>query len=407
MLQENTVYLLYFFYLLVYAEVKLLMGGRGQMNALNQLFPTNKGLNLYIWLVFCILPFYFIFHSKSIFMIVLGIVLILLFFVSNRISAISKGGFVYFWVGIQMAICIAMSLIFGFVYFSLFLAYYIGNVENKVGFFILYGIHVGGTVLTVNWGFITQNPMFFSQFPFILICVIGVILLPLSSYNIHKRERLEAELKDAHKQISDLVKLQERQRIARDLHDILGQKLSLIGLKSDLAGKLVQINPEQAKQELKDIQGTARTALKEVREIVADMRGTSMEDELIRIKQMLRAAQMELYIEGEESIRDIPSLVENVMSMCLKEAITNIVKHSRANECRLDIKKTRTELTMTIQDDGTGIIEKDMDKGNGLKGMRERLEFVNGSLDIRVHSGTELIFKIPLIERNVQQEVMA
>lgn len=377
------------------------------MNALNQLFPTNKGLNLYIWLVFSILPFYFIFHTKSIFMMVLGVILILLFFISNRISAISKGGFVYFWVGIQMAICIAMSLIFGFVYFSLFLAYYIGTVENKVGFFILYGIHVGGTVLTVNWGFITQNPLFFSQFPFILICVIGVILLPLSSYNIHKRERLEAELKDAHKQISDLVKLQERQRIARDLHDILGQKLSLIGLKSDLAGKLVQINPEQAKNELKDIQVTARTALKEVRDIVADMRGTKMEDELIRIKQILRAAQMEFYVEGEESIQKIPLLVENVLSMCLKEAITNIVKHSRANECRLIIKKTHTELTMIIQDNGTGIVEKEMGKGNGLKGMRERLEFVNGSLDIRVNSGTELIFKIPLIERHVQQEVMA
>ncbi len=377
------------------------------MNALNQLFPTNKGLNLYIWLVFSILPFYFIFHTKSIFMMVSGVILILLFFISNRISAISKDGFVYFWVGIQMAICIAMSLIFGFVYFSLFLAYYIGNVENRVGFFILYGIHVGGTVLTVNWGFINQNPLFFSQFPFILICVIGVILLPLSSYNNHKRERLEAELKDAHKQISDLIKLQERQRIARDLHDILGQKLSLIGLKSDLAGKLIQINPDQAKNELKDIQVTARTALKEVREIVADMRGTKMEDELIRIKQILRAAQMEFYVEGEESIQKIPLLVENVLSMCLKEAITNIVKHSRANECRLDIKKTHTELTMVIQDNGTGIVEKEMGKGNGLKGIRERLEFVNGSLDIRVNSGTELIFKIPLIERNVQQEVMA
>ena len=377
------------------------------MNTLNHLFPTNKGLNLYIWLVFCILPFYFIFNTRSMLMIIIGIILILLFFISNRISAISKGGFVYFWVGLQMAICIAMSLIFGFVYFSLFLAYYIGNVENKVGFFILYGIHVGGTVMTVNWGFITQNPLFFSQFPFILISVIGVILLPLSSYNIHKRERLEAELKDAHQQISELVKLQERQRIARDLHDILGQKLSLIGLKSDLAGKLVQINPEQAKHELSDIQVTARIALKEVREIVADMRGTKLGDELIRVKQILKAAQMEFYVEGDKSIQEIPLLVENVLSMCLKEAITNIVKHSGATICNMSIEKTSTEIIMAIQDNGTGFIEKDMYKGNGLKGMRERLEFVNGSLDIQINSGTEVIIKVPLIERNLQQEVMA
>lgn len=377
------------------------------MKALYQLFPTNIGLNLYIWLVFCILPFYFIFNTKSMFMIVIGLLLILLFFVSNRVSAISKGGYVYFWVGLQMAICIAMSLIFNFVYFSLFLAYFIGNIENKVGFFILYGIHVGGTILTVNWGFITQNPLFFSQFPFILISVIGVILLPWSSYSIHKRERLEAQLKDAHQQISDLIKLQERQRIARDLHDILGQKLSLIGLKSDLAGKLIQINPEQAKQELNDIQVTARVALKEVREIVADMRGTKLEEELIRVKQILKAAQMEFYVEGEKSFHKIPLLVENVIGMCLKEAITNIVKHSSATVCRLDIKKTSTEVTMIIQDNGVGIVENEMNKGNGLKGMRERLEFVNGSLDIHAESGTELIFRIPLIEQHVQQEVMA
>ncbi len=340
-------------------------------------------------------------------MIVIGIILILLFFVSNRVSAISKGGSVYFWVSLQIVICIAMSLIFNFVYFSLFLAYFIGNIENKVGFFILYGIHVGGTVMTVYWGFITQNPLFFSQFPFIIISVIGVILLPLSSYSIHKRERLEAQLKDAHQQISDLIKLQERQRIARDLHDILGQKLSLIGLKSDLAGKLIQINPEQAKHELNDIRLTARVALKEVREIVADMRGTKLEDELIRVKQILKAAQMEFYVEGEKRVHKIPLLVENVLSMCLKEAITNIVKHSSATACKLNIQKTSTELTMVIQDNGRGIVEKDMQEGNGLNGMRERLEFVNGSLDIQVDSGTELVFRIPLIDRPLQQEVMA
>ena len=377
------------------------------MNSPNQLFQTSKGLSLYIWLVFCILPFYFIFNTKSMFMIIIGIILILLFFFSNRVATITKGGSVYFWISLQMAICIAMSLIFGFVYFSLFLAYFIGNIENRVGFFILYGIHIGGTVLTVNWGFITQNPLFFSQFPFILISVIGVILLPLSSYNIHKRERLEAELKDAHQQISDLVKLQERQRIARDLHDILGQKLSLIGLKSDLASKLVQINPKQAMQELSDIQGTARVALKEVREIVADMRGTKLEDELIRVKQIVRAAQMELYVEIEKDIQQIPVLIENVLSMCLKEAVTNIVKHSCATVCHIHIRRTSTELTMCIRDDGAGFDEKDMDRGNGLKGMRERLEFVNGSLDIQTNSGTELILKVPLIGKHLQQEVMA
>ena len=79
-------------------------------------------------------------------------------------------------------------------------------------------------------GFFTQNELFLSQFPFLIIGVIGVILLPLNSYNRIKQEKLEGQLEDANKRISQLIVVQERQRIARDLHDTLGQKLSLIGL---------------------------------------------------------------------------------------------------------------------------------------------------------------------------------
>ena len=85
--------------------------------------------------------------------------------------------------------------------------------------------------------------------------------------------------------------MEERQRIARDLHDTLGQKLSLIGLKSDLASKLVLIKPEQAQNEIKDIQQTARMALKEVREMVSDMRGAKVEEEIIRIKSNIEGSR--------------------------------------------------------------------------------------------------------------------
>ena len=114
------------------------------------------------------------------------------------------------------------------------------------------------------------------------------------------------------------------------MHDTLGQKLSLIGLKSDLASKLVLIKPDPAQNEIKDIQQTARMALKEVREMVSEMRGAKVEEEMIRIRQILKAAEIKFEFDGAVPLLNTPFVIENVLSMCLKEAVNNIVKHSIA-----------------------------------------------------------------------------
>ena len=195
---------------------------------------------------------------------------------------------------------------------------------------------------------------------------------------------LEEQLEDANKKISELIKVEERQRIARDLHDTLGQKLSLIGLKSDLANKLVLINPESARIEIKDIQQTARMALKEVREMVSEMRGTKVEEEMIRIRQILKAAQIKFEFEGTVQLANTPLLIENVLSMCLKEAVNNIVKHSQATTCKITVNQLPTEWYIKIEDNGIGNQQTDEFLiGNGIRGMKERLEFVNGCLDIQ------------------------
>ncbi|WP_368505762.1 sensor histidine kinase [Alkalihalophilus sp. As8PL] len=368
------------------------------MQSWYNIFPKNTGLSVYVWIIFCLLPFYFIFRSSSAIEIIFGIIMILLFFVSYRLSFISKGGLVYLWVGIEMAISIGMSLFYGYVYFALFLAFFIGNIKSKVGFFTLYVTHLLTTIIAASLSFFTQNELFFAQFPFIIISIIGVILLPINSYNRNKREKLEGQLEDANKRISQLIVIEERQRIARDLHDTLGQKLSLIGLKSDLAKKLIEINPENAKVELSDINQTARTALKEVREMVSDMRGAKLEDEIIHMQQILKAAQMEFILEGNAKLSNTPLLVENVVSMCLKEAVTNVIKHSQATSCKLVIQELDEELQIIVQDNGIGISEDEgSTEGNGLRGIRERLEFVNGSVDISASDGTTLDIRVPNI----------
>lgn len=362
------------------------------------IFYKSTGLSPYIWVVFCILPLYFILRLPSVAEVVTGIVLVLVFFGCYVLAFLSRGWLIYLWSGLQIVVSITMTVMFGYVYFALFLAFFIGNIQNRIGFATLYTIHLITSIGFINYGFVIQNPMMISQLPFVLISLIGVVLLPVTTYNRNKRDKLEGQLEHANKRLAELAKMEERQRIARDLHDTLGQKLSLIGLKSDLAAKLIQKQPERAREEIDDVRQTARTALKEVRELVTEMRGARLEDELFRVKQILKAADIELVVEGEADVSSMSLIAENVLAMCLKEAVTNVVRHSEASTCRIGLIQSPTEFVMRICDDGVGWMGRETAAvGNGLRGMRERLEFVNGVLEIDSEAGVSLKFRLPIV----------
>ncbi|WP_046179800.1 sensor histidine kinase [Domibacillus tundrae] len=355
----------------------------------------SSGLSPYIWSILSFLPFYFIFQSSSTIEIVLGITLTILFFISFRFAFLSSKWPVYLWICILVAISVTMTILFQFIYFSFYIAYYNGNIRNRAAFVTAYVIHLVSTIASINYNLVVQDPLFIRQLPIIIVVFISVILLPFTLYNRKNQDKLEAELQMANNRISDLVKQEERQRIARDLHDTLGQKLSLIGLKSDLARKLIEKDPKKAKSELLDIQQTARTALNEVRNLVSSMRGIRVNDEIILVQQMLKAAQIEYTGTSSFQLENGSLFVENVLSMCMKEAVTNIVKHSQAFSCHIQIEQLEDAVRMTIKDDGVGLGRHDIGKGSGLPGMRERLEFVNGSLDVRCENGTILVMTVP------------
>jgi two-component system, NarL family, sensor histidine kinase DesK len=359
-------------------------------------FQKNSGISPYIWTILCILPFYFIFQTASPIKIVIGIILTVLFFVFYRIAFFAKGWPVYLWTFILIGISITSTSLFSYVYFAFFLSYFIGNIKDRVTFLTLYFIHLISTSASINFSIVQMDELFLKQLPFVIIIWISVILLPFNIHNKKEMGQLEEKLEDANKRISELVKLEERQRIARDLHDTLGQKLSLIGLKSDLARRLITKDPDQARNELKDVQQTARTALSEVRKMVSSMRGIRLKDEIVRVKQILKAAEINFEGDQDLSIKNVPLLTENILSMCLKEAVNNVVKHSGASSCSISIEQSWKELVMTIHDNGVFKSEGDKDtRGSGLLGMKERLEFINGSLELLTKEGTTLIIRVP------------
>ncbi|TSJ66266.1 sensor histidine kinase [Allobacillus salarius] len=370
------------------------------------LFPKNISLSIYVWVIMSLLPFYFIFRSNTQWEILLGIALIVIFFGAYRLSFLSIGGLLYVCVSIMMLISVGMSLFYGYVYFSLFIAFFIGNAKHKGGFISLYVVHLVLTVLASALSYFTQKELFFSQWPFLILTILGVILLPINTYNRRKRQKLEEQLSDANKKISQLLVYEERQRIARDLHDTLGQKLSLIGLKSDLAGRLINKDNNKAKGEIDDINQTARTALNEVREMLAGMRISKFSEEIKHVKQLLEVATIEVDIQGDRKLKYVPSLVEDVISMSLKETVTNIVKHSQATHCKIATTESEHETVLRIEDNGIGIGSKEHSTtGHGLNGMKERLEFVNGQLEIKSSDhGTTLIVTVPNVMQQLKQE---
>ena len=234
-----------------------------------------------------------------------------------------------------------------------------------------------------------------SYLPFLIISLIGIVLLPFATFSKVRQDYLTGELEDAHEKIAYMSVFEERQRIARDLHDTLGQKLSLIGLKSELASKLMDKDPERAKKELREVQQTSRLALKEVRELVSTIRTVHFEDEVESASQLLEAADIQFIREGGRVSDNLPLLIESILSMALKEAVTNVVKHSGATYCRINLNSASQLTVLQVEDDGIGDETKRYIEGNGLAGMRERIEFVNGSLTIEQHNGTRLTIAVP------------
>jgi two-component system, NarL family, sensor histidine kinase DesK len=199
------------------------------------------------------------------------------------------------------------------------------------------------------------------------------------------------QLRKADHEIEHLAKVAERERIARDLHDLLGHTLSLITLKAELARKLVDRDPQRAKQEMLDVEHTSRAALADVREAISGYRGEGLAAELVRARKTLETAGITVNCDVTEL--PLTPAQETVLALALREAITNVVRHAQARQCSVRLQRENNLCTLEIADNGRGA---DAPEGNGLRGMRERLEAIGGSLQRQSQAGTRLVIHLPL-----------
>jgi two-component system sensor histidine kinase DesK len=221
----------------------------------------------------------------------------------------------------------------------------------------------------------------------LLTCFVGVGNL-ISALRIRANKRLDL----AQDQIEHLAKVAERERIARDLHDVLGHTLSVVVLKSELAGKLIGSDAERARQEIGEVEQIARAALTEVRETIGGYRAEGLAAEIARARRTLDAAGVTLDCDAGDV--GLEAAQESVLSLVLREAVTNILRHAGATRCRLGLTADDRRTVLWVEDNGRGAMGRE---GNGIRGMRERVAALGGRLEIESSQGTRLTAEIPRV----------
>ena len=198
---------------------------------------------------------------------------------------------------------------------------------------------------------------------------LSILLAGFAVWGMWTAMRRSRDLLAAKEENALLLVDQERARMARDLHDILGHSLTVIAVKAELADRLVDVSPERARAEIADIQRLSRDALADVRRTVDGVRELSLPAEIARARTALRAAEIRADLPG--STDDVPSDLRELFAWTLREGVTNVVRHSAASRCTVTLGDDR----ITIEDDGRGMPAADasaLRDGHGLSGLRER-----------------------------------
>lgn len=265
----------------------------------------------------------------------------------------------------------------------------VGLVGSSSPMLLVYAMVVVAMLLPTAWVFVLDGGL--------LLAVIGVYLSygllddnwgPISTllsvcitvYFMGRMIRSNRELRAAHDEIATLAVAAERERLARDLHDILGHSLTTITVKAGLARRVLESDgaTERAVEQIHEVEGLSRRALADVRATVSDYRQVSLSSELVGARAALRAADIDADLP--QAVDDVRADLQEPFGYVLREAVTNILRHSGASTVSVRLAPTSIEIT----DDGVG---GTVEAGNGLRGLSERLRDVGATLSFGPREG--------------------
>ena len=262
----------------------------------------------------------------------------------------------------------------------------IGGVQSSLGYLLQLLVLNAVFVSTAAWiGYPWQSLVWLP----VMTLVIGMIV------NVERTsQEKDAEIRLSHDEVRRLAATAERERIGRDLHDLLGHTLSLITLKLELSRKLFDRDPAASRRELEDAEAVARHALAEVRSAVTGIRAADLAAELASARLMLESSCV--HLDYDVPPTGLSPDIERGLALVLREAATNIARHANAGVAQIIFNPEGDQLEVTVVDDGVGGIDAD---GNGLAGMRERIARMGGTLAIESprRQGTRVRLRVPLV----------
>jgi len=354
-----------------------------------RLLPKDKDLSYlpYLWLIYLtfMIP-YALFSGAGPKVWVSTVVAVMLFLPLY---------FLGYWVkGKQLLLVIAAIALLGVVFSPI-------NPGSSV-FFIYAGAYAGrfkklrdslGIIGTLLLAIALETLVF--RLPAFFWAPAALFTVIIGAVNIHyaERSRENARLRMAQEEVARMAQIAERERISRDLHDVLGHTLSLIVLKSELASKLTDSDPQRAAEEIREVERISRDALTQVRSTVRGYQSRSLLAEVEQARTALQAAGVE--VECDFNSPRIPAAQEGVLALALREAVTNVIRHARATCCRMSLRQDNDggACHLEIVDNGCGQFGPE---GVGLSGMRTRVEALGGSLRREVAAGTRLVITLPV-----------
>jgi two-component system sensor histidine kinase DesK len=262
-----------------------------------------------------------------------------------------------------------------------------------------------------------------------LVNLLPTVLLGLAMIGLRRHFEQTRELTQARETVARLAASEERLRMARDMHDLTGQSLSMITLKSELAARLLQQLPpaperDRARDEIEQVAAVSRQTMRDIREAVSGYRRPTLAIEIITARSALESAGITPHDDTALTIASgtFDPDAEAALAWCLREAVTNVVRHSGAKNCHIGLTSHADTMSLTVQDDGSGHIppagpvpprpgpvvpaiagttgpgDPGLGAGTGLSGMSERLSRVGGSLELRpdLHPGFSLTATVPV-----------